>query len=921
MGMKYAYDFEEGNKDMKDLLGGKGANLAEMTQMGIPVPPGFTITTEACVYYSSHSDYPEGLDAEIDAHLSALEEKMGKKFGDESDPLLLSVRSGARASMPGMMDTILNLGLNDKAVEGLAARTGNPRFAYDSYRRFIAMYGDVVLEMKPESKEERDPFDEILERMKGDAGVQQDNELSAEDLMDLVSLFKSAIKERKGIEFPQEPREQLNGAIRAVFKSWDNDRAIAYRRMYDIPDTWGTAVNVQSMVFGNTGETSGTGVGFTRNPANGENEMYGEYLLNAQGEDVVAGIRTPLKIEELKKSLPESFQELSRIRDTLDKHFRDMQDFEFTIQEKKLWMLQTRTGKRTGFAAVKIALDLVDEGLITREEAVSRVDPEGLNDLLRPVFDAAEKEKAEKAGSMVATGTPAGPGAATGQVVLFAEDAHEKKSADPDAQLLLVRHETSPEDIKGMAAAEGFLTQFGGATSHAALVARQMGKVCVVGCATVNIDYERRVVRIRRGTEVIEVNEGDWLSIDGTSGKVYLGRIETLPSEVEQVLVGKTMKAKNSELYQQFDRLLKWADKIRKLKVRTNADTPGQSEQAIAFGAEGIGLCRTEHMFFGGDRILAVRQMILAEDEAGRRKALDKLFPMQKEDFTGIFRVMGKRPVTIRLLDPPLHEFLPHGPEEMEEVAGVCGISTDRVEELCRNLAEANPMLGHRGCRLGLTFPEIYEMQVHAIIQAACEVAREGVAVKPEIMVPLVGSRKEMEMTRELAVSVADRTIADENSNITYMVGTMVELPRACVVADLIAENAEFFSFGTNDLTQTTFGISRDDVKGFLPTYMDKDIYPSDPFQRLDPFGVRDLMKLAVKRGRSVRKNIKLGICGEHGGDPSSVKICHGIGLDYVSCSPFRVPIARLAAAQAAQEQKWRSDRWKDMPARETTDW
>ncbi|MBU1671713.1 MAG: pyruvate, phosphate dikinase [Actinobacteria bacterium] len=919
--MKYIYDFEEGNKDMKALLGGKGANLAEMTGMGIPVPPGFTITTEACIYYSEHDGYPEGLPEETARHMEALERKMGKKFGDPEDPLLVSVRSGARASMPGMMDTILNLGLNDLSVRGLAEKTGNPRFAYDSYRRFIAMYGDVVLELKPEGKEERDPFDEILDQKKAEAGVRHDNELPAEDLRDLAERFKAVIKERKGVEFPQDPRRQLDGAIIAVFKSWDNERAIAYRRMYDIPDKWGTAVNVQSMVFGNTGETSATGVGFTRNPATGENRMYGEYLLNAQGEDVVAGIRTPLDIERMKASLPESYEELVRIRDTLDRHFRDMQDFEFTIEDRKLWMLQTRTGKRTGFAAVRIALDMVDEGLITPEEAVSRVDPEGLNDLLRPVFDIAGKEKAEREGVMVATGTPAGPGAATGRVVLFAADAHEQKAADPNVQLLLVRHETSPEDIKGMAAAEGFLTQFGGATSHAALVARQMGKVCVVGCAALDIDYDRRVVRIRRDSEVIEVKEGDWLSIDGTSGKVYLGRIETSPPEIDQVLITRTMKAKDSPVFQDYDRLMKWADRIRKLKVRANADTPGQSEQAIAFGAEGIGLCRTEHMFFGGDRILAVRQMILARDEAGRREALEKLFPMQKEDFTGIFRVMGKRPVTIRLLDPPLHEFLPHGTVEIEEVAGACEITPDEVEERCRSLAEVNPMMGHRGCRLGLTFPEIYEMQVRAIVQAACEVAREGVAVKPEIMIPLVGSRREMAMTRELTVRTADATMAAEGSDITYMVGTMVELPRACIVADLIAENAEFFSFGTNDLTQTAFGISRDDVKGFLPTYMELDIYPNDPFQRLDPFGVRDLMKLAVKRGRSTRKKIKLGICGEHGGDPSSVKICHGIGLDYVSCSPYRVPIARLAAAQAALEQKWRSDRWKDLPPREKTDW
>jgi len=902
MGTKYVYDFAEGNKDMKELLGGKGANLAEMTSMGIPVPPGFTITTETCVSYLKECEYPAGLSEQIEVHLAALEGKMGKKLGDESDPLLVSVRSGARASMPGMMDTILNLGLNDASVEGLAAKTGNPRFAYDSYRRFVAMYGDVVLGMKPEAKEERDPFDVILDDKKKEAGVEQDNELSADDLRDVVARFKAEIKNRKGMDFPQDPTEQLRGAIIAVFESWNNDRAVAYRKKYDIPVEWGTAVNVQAMVFGNTGDTSGTGVGFTRNPATGENEVYGEYLLNAQGEDVVAGIRTPQRLEELEKHLPEAYHELLRIRDVIDNHYRDMQDFEFTIEDKNLWMLQTRTGKRTGFAAVRIALDLVDEGLIGPDEAVTRVDPEGLNDLLRPIFDTAAKERAKKEGRMVATGTKAGPGAATGQVVLFAQDAHEMKSRDPEARLLLVRHETSPEDIKGMDAAEGFLTQFGGATSHAALVARQMGKVCIVGCAALDIDYENRMVRIDSGGKTVEVAEGDWMSIDGTAGEVYLGRIETSPSEVEQVLIGKTLEAADSPVFQQFEKLLGWADERRRMKIRANADTPGQSEQALAFGAEGIGLCRTEHMFFGGDRILAVRQMILSDTVEGRREALEKIFPMQKDDFVGIFRVMGERPVTIRLLDPPLHEFLPHEVKDMEDVACELGCSVEEVEERNRRLKEANPMLGHRGCRLGITFPEIYEMQARAIIRAACEVAREGVDVKPEIMIPLVGSAKEMSIMRELVDRVAGEVIKAEGSSITYMVGTMIELPRACVVANTIAENAEFFSFGTNDLTQTTYGISRDDVKGFMPEYIEQDIYPNDPFQRLDQEGVGDLMKLAIERGRSTRPDIKLGICGEHGGEPTSVKFCHRLGLAYVSCSPYRVPIARLAAAQAAIE-------------------
>ena len=904
MGTKYVYDFEEGNREMKNTLGGKGANLAEMTGMGIPVPPGFTITTEACVYYSSNGEYPAGLKEEIANHLVALEDKMGKKLGDPDDPLLVSVRSGARASMPGMMDTVLNLGLNDSSVEGLAAKTGNPRFAYDSYRRFVAMFGDVVLDMKPESKEERDPFEEILEAKKKEAGVEQDNELSAEDLKDLVARFKSTIKERKGMDFPQDPHQQLTGAIIAVFRSWDNDRAVTYRRMNNIPSDWGTAVNVQAMVFGNTGETSGTGVGFTRNPATGENAVFGEFLMNAQGEDVVAGTRTPLPLEQLASRLPEAYDELMRIRKVLDEHYRDMQDFEFTIEDRKLWMLQTRNGKRTGFAAVKIAVDMVDEGLISPDEAIVRVEPEGLNDLLRPVFDPAEKDAARGEGRMIATGTKAGPGAATGEVVLFASDAHERKTADPEAQLLLVRHETSPEDIKGMAAAQGFLTQFGGATSHAALVARQMGKVCIVGCAAMDIDYANRVVRIRSGEDVHEIREGDWLSIDGTAGEVYLGRIETLPSEVEQVLFSGTMKPEDSEVYQEFERFLTWADERRRLNIRANADTPGQSEQAIAFGAEGIGLCRTEHMFFGGDRIQAVRQMILADDEAGRRAALELLFPMQKEDFAGIFRAMGERPVTIRLLDPPLHEFLPHTEEDIRGVANACGLSVGEIEERKRCLVEANPMLGHRGCRLGITYPEIYEMQVHAIIEAACEVSKEGVGVKPEIMVPLVGSAKEMLVTRELAVKTAEDVISRQGAKLDYMVGTMIELPRACVVADRIAENAEFFSFGTNDLTQTTFGISRDDVKGFLPDYLERDIYEVDPFQRLDQEGVGELMKLGIERGRETRPDIKLGICGEHGGEPISVMFCHRIGLNYVSCSPFRIPIARLAAAQAALEDE-----------------
>lgn len=899
---KYIYDFEEGNRDMKDFLGGKGANLAEMTNLGLPVPPGFTITTEACVHYSRTGQWPDGLKEEIEKHLERLEKKMGKRLGDKKNPLLVSVRSGARVSMPGMMDTVLNLGLNDQSVEGLAEATGNTVFAWDCYRRFVSMFGDVVLGLKPEEKEERDPFEVILERVKKEASVEQDNELGEQHLRKLVSLYKEEIKKRKGQDFPQDPMEQLVMAVNAVFRSWDNPRAVTYRKLYDIPSDWGTAVNVQTMVFGNVGTNSGTGVGFTRNPATGENEIYGEFLLNAQGEDVVAGIRTPLEISKLESAIPEAYHELLRVREILERHYREMQDFEFTIENGKLWMLQTRTGKRTGFAAVRIAVDMVEEGLIGKEEAVNRVAPESLNDLLRPVFDPEAQEKARKEGRLVATGTQAGPGAATGEVVLFAEDAHQRKNANPDARILLARHETSPEDIRGMAAAEGFLTQFGGATSHAALVARQMGKVCVVGCGALDIDYEKREVHISTDGRVVTVKEGDWLSIDGTTGEVFLGKIETRPSEVEQVLIQKSLDPVESRVYHQFSELLSWADEFRRLGVRTNADTPEQAEQAISFGAEGIGLCRTEHMFFGEERIVSMRRMILSDTEKGRREALDKIFPMQKKDFVGIFEAMGERPVTIRLLDPPLHEFLPHTKEEIEEVAEKLGVSPQEVEERNRRLKEANPMLGHRGCRLGITYPEIYEMQIRAIIEAACLVSKKGVPVKPEIMVPLVATQKEIAIVKEMAVRIADEVISREKADITYKVGTMVELPRACVAAGEIAEEAEFFSFGTNDLTQTTLGISRDDVKGFLPTYLEREIYPFDPFHKLDQDGVGELVKMAIRNGRKTRKDIKLGICGEHGGDPSSVKFCHRAGLDYVSCSPYRVPVARLAAAQAALE-------------------
>jgi pyruvate, orthophosphate dikinase len=914
---KYVYFFGEGKADgngsMKELLGGKGAGLAEMTNLGIPVPPGITITTELCTYYYDHGrTYPPQLRKEVQDAVARIEKIMGKRFGDPKAPLLFSVRSGARASMPGMMDTVLNLGLNDACAAGMAKLTGNERFAWDSYRRFVAMYGDVVLGLKPVTKTERDPFDVILEKKKEERGVELDMQLDPEALRELVAEFKAEIKKRKGVDFPTDPWEQLWGAVGAVFGSWQNARAISYRKMYDIPDEWGTAVNVQAMVFGNMGETSGTGVGFTRNPATGENTLYGEFLMNAQGEDVVAGIRTPKPIAELKQVMPKAFAELSAIRANLDRHYRNMQDFEFTIENHKLWMLQTRNGKRTGFAAVRIAVDLHDEGTISAEDALMQVeDPDGLNQLLRPVFDAATKKKALAEGLVLAKGLAAGPGAATGRVVFHATDA-EEWAGQRGEQVLLVRHETSPEDIRGMNAAQGILTAHGGMTSHAALVARQMGKVCIVGCGALDIDYERGIMRIR-GTDAV-VKEGDWLSIDGTTGEVIRGKIETKPSEVLQVLLEKTLKPAASPIYQCYQKFMSWADRARRLKIRTNADQPDQSATAVAFGAEGIGLCRTEHMFFGGDRILFVRQMILSSDEAGRRKALAKLEVMQRGDFAGIFRAMGGRPVTVRLLDPPLHEFLPHTDEDIAAVARELGVPPEVVKERNAALHEFNPMIGHRGCRLGITYPEIYEMQVRAIVDAACDLAANGEPVHPEIMIPIVGIAKELEITRTQAVAVADNVIKARKVKLDYTVGTMIELPRACLVADTIAKHADFFSFGTNDLTQTTFGFSRDDVRGFLPFYLARSIKVGDqdkpdpvvdwdPFVRIDEEGMGQLMRMAVEKGRSIKPKLKIGICGEHGGQPHSVKFCHRLGFDYVSCSPYRVPIARLAAAQAAIEE------------------
>jgi len=800
--------------------------------------------------------------------------------------------------MPGMMDTVLNLGLNDETVEGLIKRTDNPRFAYDSYRRFVSMYGDVVLGLKPESKFDEDPFEVLLHAKKKARGVELDNELSADDLKELVSEFKGAIKKQLGLDFPEDPMEQLWGAISAVFSSWNNMRAVEYRRIYRIPANWGTAVNVQTMVFGNSGDDSGTGVAFTRDPANGENRFYGEFLMNAQGEDVVAGIRTPQTIDKLEAINKQAYDELVGHYKKLESHYRDMQDLEFTIENKRLWMLQTRDGKRTGLAAMQIAADMVDEKLINREEALLRIDPESLNQLLRPVFDRADKQAATDSGRVLAKGLNAGPGAASGKAVFSAPDAVDWKKRGE--QVILVRIETSPEDIKGMNAAEGILTAQGGMTSHAALVARQMGKVCVAGCGALGIDYSKAQMVVGGKT----VKEGDWISIDGTTGEVIEGQLKTLPSEVLQVMLEKTMKPADSPSFQLFDKMMSWADDYRRLGVRTNADQPDQAAQAIAFGAEGIGLCRTEHMFFGGDRISAVRQMILSEDEAGRREALDKILPMQRADFEGIFRAMEARPVTIRLLDPPLHEFLPHSEKDIADVAKDMGVSADKVKQRNEALHEFNPMLGHRGCRLGITYPEVYEMQVRAIIEAACVVKSEGIDVHPEIMIPLTGHVSEMKITEELSKRIADQVINEKGVKLDYLVGTMIELPRACLVADQIAEHAEFFSFGTNDLTQTTYGLSRDDVRNFLPFYVENDLYKVDPFVSIDQEGMGQLIQMGIKKGRAARPKLKIGICGEHGGESDSVEFCHREGFDYVSCSPYRVPIARLAAARGALRDK-----------------
>jgi len=889
---KYTYLFgkkTDGNAKMRNLLGGKGANLAEMARIGLPVPPGFTITTEVCTYfYENGKKYPAALEKQVKAGVESVEKQMGKKFGDEKDPLLFSVRSGARESMPGMMDTILNLGLNDETVKGLAAKTQNPRFAWDCYRRFIQMYGDVVMGVQARNEAEIEPFHEVMEKLKGEIGKKFDTELSVEDLQELVKRYKALIKSRIGKTFPQDVYEQLWGAIGAVFGSWMNERAIIYRQKYGIPSSWGTAVNVQTMVFGNKGDTSATGVAFTRDPANGENEFYGEYLINAQGEDVVAGVRTPHKISQLKEEMPKAFKELLDIRKKLENHFKDMQDFEFTIEENKLYMLQTRNGKRTGMAAVRIAVEMNKQGFMDEKTAVLKIPADSISSLLVPVFDTTAVKKAK----VLAKGLAAGPGAASGEVVFTAAQA--ELVASRGRKSVLCREETSPEDLRGMIAAEGILTSRGGVSSHAALVARQMGKVCICGASEISMDYNKHLMTV--GDVVIK--EGDYISIDGTTGEIYLGEIETAPSEVIRVLSGK-MKPAKSYTFQLFQTVMKWADKYRKLGIRTNADTPEQAKRAVQFGAEGIGLCRTEHMFFEGDRIDAVREMILATDLQERQKALKKLLPYQRKDFEGIFKAMDGLPVTIRLLDPPLHEFLPHESAARNALAEKMNLPPEILSERCKALEEQNPMLGHRGCRLGNSFPEITEMQSRAIFEAAAAVIKRGKKVKVEIMVPLVGFVQELKFQAETIRRVADAVMKEKKVKIDYMLGTMIEVPRGALTADEIAEVAQFFSFGTNDLTQTGLGMSRDDAGSFLGRYKELDILPKNPFASIDKDGVGQLVRIGAQKGRSTRKDLKLGICGEHGGDPDSIDFFNDVGLNYVSCSPPRVPVARLAAAQA----------------------
>ncbi len=870
---KWVYKFKEGSADMRNLLGGKGANLAEMTNLGLPIPQGFTVTTEACTdYYDNGKQISDEIKEQIFANLKELEELMGKTFGDTEDPLLVSVRSGARASMPGMMDTILNLGLNDVAVEGFAKKTGNPRFAYDSYRRFIQMYSDVVMEV-PKSY-----FEKIIDEVKAEKGVHYDTELTAEDLKVLAGRFKEVYRQAmNGEEFPQDPREQLLGAVKAVFRSWDNPRAIVYRRMNDIPGDWGTAVNVQCMVFGNKGNTSGTGVAFTRNPSTGAKGIYGEYLINAQGEDVVAGVRTPQPITKLAEDLPECYEEFIKIANKLEDHYRDMQDMEFTIEEGKLYFLQTRNGKRTALAAINIACDLVDEGLITPQEAVCRIEAKSLDQLLHPTFNA----EALKAGELIGSALPASPGAAAGKVYFTAEEAKAAGKGGRGERAILVRLETSPEDIEGMHASQGVLTVRGGMTSHAAVVARGMGTCCVSGCGDIKINEEEKWFTLGGYT----FHEGDYISLDGSTGNIYKGDIATEEASVSG----------------NFSRIMAWADEFRTLQVRTNADTPADTANAVKLGAEGIGLCRTEHMFFDADRIPKIRKMILSDTVEAREEALSELIPFQKGDFKAMYKALEGRPMTVRYLDPPLHEFVPTDPEDIKALAADMGLTVEEVQAKCNELHEFNPMMGHRGCRLAVTYPEIAKMQTRAVIEAAIEVKEEtGYDIVPEIMIPLVGEKKELKFVKDVVAATAEEVMKEKGTHIDYHVGTMIEIPRAALTADQIAEEAEFFSFGTNDLTQMTFGFSRDDAGKFLDAYYANKIYESDPFARLDQAGVGQLIEMAAKKGRATRPNIKLGICGEHGGDPSSIEFCHKIGLNYVSCSPFRVPIARLAAAQAA---------------------
>lgn len=891
MSKKYVYTFgdgkAEGNAGMKLLLGGKGANLAEMSNLKIPVPAGFTISTEVCTaYYENNGQYSEEVKKQVQDGIAHIEKIMGAKFGDPDNPLLLSVRSGAPASMPGMMDTVLNLGLNDTTIKGIINQSKNERFAWDSYRRFVQMYGDVVMGLKPESKEEEDPFEVIIDELKKQKNVKLDTELSAEDLKNLVKTFKEEIKRRTGKNFPDDPWQQLWGAISAVFGSWNNPRALKYRKLHNIPASWGTAVNVQAMVFGNMGDDCATGVAFTRDPATGNAQFYGEYLINAQGEDVVAGIRNPQPVNDSTKSspdqvtlqsiMPEAYKELERIYKKLEAHYKDMQDIEFTVQRNKLWMLQTRNGKRTAAAAVRIAVEMVDEGLIDKETAVMRVQPEQLDQLLHPTFDP----KAPK--NIIAKGLPASPGAATGRIVFHADDAEDWAARGED--VILVRIETSPEDIGGMNVAKGILTARGGMTSHAAVVARGMGTCCVAGCSALEINYKNKTMTVNSKI----YREGDWISLDGSRGEVIEGKVAT----IEPQLSGN------------FGKLMEWADQFRKLKVRTNADTPHDSEVARNFGAEGIGLCRTEHMFFEGDRIKAVREMILADDEQGRRKALEKLLPYQRDDFYGIFKAMHDLPVTVRTLDPPLHEFLPHDEKSQQEMAKEMGVSVEVVKAKVDSLHEFNPMLGHRGCRLGISYPEITEMQARAIMEAACKLTKEGVKVIPEIMIPLVGTKEELAHQKKVVMETAEKVMSEMGVRVEYLVGTMIEVPRAALTADEIAQEAEFFSFGTNDLTQMTFGFSRDDAGKFLKEYDEKGILTDDPFQTLDQTGVGQLVEMAVQKGRKQRNDLKIGICGEHGGDPRSVGFCHRVGMNYVSCSPYRVPIARLAAAQEAIRER-----------------